>query len=175
MQQAASSDGEGSALATLPAGQVAFDKDGEGTISTKELGYKMEEKDFDKAVCGMESEDIKVPEPPILQPEVLLPKSAVKVDVIRLTVQDHQLGSEMPYTIKQSTPLKNMMDAYRSRLQTSQDRLIVLAVFTVDGKCILPDGTAAKLGLEDGGLIDVAVEYGREYSLVYLPSAGTGR
>ncbi len=97
------------------------------------------------------------------------------MDVIRLTVQDHQQGSEMLYTIKKSTPLKKLMDAYRSRLQTPQGRHIVLALFTVDGKCILPDDTAAKLGLEDGGPIDVAVEYGREYPRVYLPSAGTGR
>ena len=72
---------------------------------------------------------------------------------IQLKVKDHQ-GLEVQFKIKKSTSLRKLMDAYCSRLglQASQVR------FMVNGERIAPDDTAEKLGLEDGDLIDVAME-----------------
>ncbi len=52
------------------------------------------------------------------------------------------------------------MDACRSRLglQHSRGRSMTVAIFIVGGERILPEATAAKLVLEDGDIIDVAVK-----------------
>ena len=72
---------------------------------------------------------------------------------IQLQVKDQQ-GSEVQCSIMKSTRLRMLMRAHCSRLcvQKSQVR------FMIDGRCIAPDDTAEKLGLEDDDLIDVITD-----------------
>ncbi len=67
---------------------------------------------------------------------------------IRLMVMDWQGVDDKSWMVKESLPLKKLMEAYctSSGLKASQVR------FLVAGVCIAPDDTAEGLGLGDGNL-----------------------
>ncbi len=75
-------------------------------------------------------------------------------DCIQFNLKDRKQGSVVQSKLFKSMPLSKVMEPCRRRLglQASQATL-----FTLDGVCLAPDDTAEKLGLEGGGLIDVAV------------------
>ncbi len=63
--------------------------------------------------------------------------------LIYLNVKDQQ-GSNLQFRIEKSTLLGELMDVYCSRLGSQPSQVC----FMVDGKHILPDETAEKLGLQ---------------------------
>ena len=68
---------------------------------------------------------------------------------IRLKVKDGRMKEI--YKIKKSTPLRKLMEHYCMPFGL---RLQSVRFFTADGKRILPDDTAWKLGLESGDRIN---------------------
>ena len=62
-------------------------------------------------------------------------------------------GSEMHFTIKKSTPLRKLMDAYCDHLGLRTENGHRLARFFANGERVAPEDTVEKLGLEDLGII----------------------
>ncbi|KAI7881895.1 ubiquitin-like protein [Lichtheimia hyalospora FSU 10163] len=62
--------------------------------------------------------------------------------------------NEVFFKIKQTTPLKKLMDAYCERQGKSADSVR----FLYDGERVQPSDTPQKLEMEDGDAIDVMIE-----------------
>ena len=71
---------------------------------------------------------------------------------ILLRVKD-QLGNEVQFKIKKSTPLRKLMDAYCDHLGLRTDNGHRRARFFANGERVAPEDTVEKLGLEDLGII----------------------
>jgi len=81
------------------------------------------------------------------------PEEAAAAATITLKVVDSE-GSEVTFKIKRTTPLRKLMEAYCQR-----HSLNINAVrFLYDGDRITPDATPDLLKMEDGDLIDIAVQ-----------------
>merc|ERR1711871_1169439 len=67
-----------------------------------------------------------------------------------LNIKVKQDENEIVFKIKNSTPLKKLMNAFCSRQAVEISQM----VFLYDGQRVLPEETPAQLGMEDGDLID---------------------